>query len=144
MPPGARQTANNLPPESDLFRFPSAMRRDSAVEAWFARGDALRGFALPWFERMRSSGPDVRELMHDGCPTACVEDAAFAYVGAFTAHVNVGFFQGASLPDPAGLLQGTGKRMRHVKLRWGEPVNETALHALILAAYADMRARLTL
>ena len=120
------------------------MRRDPAVEAWFSRGEALRGFALPWFERMRGCGPDVRELMHDGCPTACVEDAAFAYVGAFTSHVNVGFFQGASLKDPAGLLHGTGKRMRHVKLRWGEPVNETALHALILAAYHDMRQRLTL
>jgi len=117
------------------------MRRDPAVEAWFARGDAVRGFALPWFERMRGCGPDVRELMHDGCPTACVDDAAFAYVGAFTGHVNVGFFQGASLPDSAGLLLGSGKRMRHVKLRWGEPVNETALRALILAAYRDMRQR---
>jgi len=133
-----------LPPASDLFRFPDAMRRDPAVEAWFARGDALRGFARPWFERMRACGADVRELMHDGSPTACVDDAAFAYVGAFTNHVNVGFFQGASLTDPAGLLQGSGKRMRHVKLRWGEPVNETALHALILAAYRDMRQRLTL
>jgi len=119
------------------------MRRDPAVEAWFARGDALCGFARPWFERMRACGADVRELMHDGCPTACVDDAAFAYVGAFTAHVNVGFFQGASLKDPAGLLQGSGKRMRHVKLRWGEPVNETALHALILAAYQDMQLRVS-
>jgi hypothetical protein len=143
MPPGARPAANNLSPENDLFRFPGAARRDPAVESWFARGDALRGFALPWFERMRGCGADVRELMHDGCPTACVDDAAFTYVGAFKNHVNVGFFQGASLKDPAGLLQGSGKRMRHVKLRWGEPVNETALHALILAAYHDMRARLT-
>ena len=119
------------------------MRRDPAVEAWFAGDDAPRGFALPWFERMRACGPDVRELMHDGCPTACVEDAAFAYVAAFTSHVNVGFFQGASLRDPAELLLGNGKRMRHVKLRWGESVNETALHALILAAYHDMRTRLT-
>lgn len=133
-----------MPPASDLFRFPGALRRDPAVEAWFARGDALRGFALPWFERMRGCGDDIRELMHDGCPTACVEDAAFAYVGAFTAHVNVGFFQGASLKDPHGLLQGTGKRMRHVKLRWGEPVDEAALQALILTAYNDMQQRLVL
>src|SRR5436190_11761509 len=111
-----------MPPDPSLMRFPGAVRRDPAVEAWFARGDALRGFALPWFERMRACGADVRELLHDGYPTACVEDAAFAYVGAFTAHVNVGFFQGAGLPDPADLLQGTGKRMRHVKLRWGDPV----------------------
>jgi hypothetical protein len=131
-----------LPPASDLFRFPGAVRRDAGVEAWFARGDAMRGFALPWFERMRGCGPDVRELLHDGCPTACVEDTAFAYVGAFTTHVNVGFFRGASLKDPAGLLEGSGKRMRHVKLRWGEPVNEAALTALIEAAYRDMRSSL--
>lgn len=127
----------------DLFRFPDAVKRDPDVEVWFAKStDPLRGFALPWFEAMRDCGPDVRELLHDGMPTACVEDAAFAYVNAFTAHVNVGFFQGASLKDPAGLLEGTGKRMRHVKLRWGEPVNETALRELIQAAYRDMRARL--
>jgi hypothetical protein len=117
------------------------MRRDPAVAAWFARGEDLRGFALPWFERMRDCGPDVRELLHDGCPTACVGDAAFCYVNAFIAHVNVGFFQGASLADPAGLLEGSGKRMRHVKLCWAEPMNEAALGALIDAAYRDMRLR---
>ena len=65
---------------------------------------------------MRACGDDVRELLHDGHPTACVGSAAFCYVSAFTAHVNVGFFLGAELPDPAGLLEGTGIFMRHVKL----------------------------
>jgi hypothetical protein len=128
----------------NVMRFPDAVRRDPHVDAWFAAArDEMRRFALPWFERMRACGPDVRELLHDGHPTACVDDAAFCYVDAFTAHVNVGFFQGASLADPAGLLEGCGKRMRHVKLRWAEPVNGAALGALIEAAYRDMRARLT-
>ncbi len=128
---------------STLFRFSNAVERDPAVEAWFSRtDDALRLMARPWFEQMRSCGDDVRELLHDGCPTACVEDAAFAYVNAFARHVNVGFFQGASLPDPAELLEGSGLRMRHVKLRWGQPVKEAALSALIAAACQDMRARL--
>lgn len=127
---------------SKLFRFPGAVRRDPDVEAWFAGGDAaMRQLARTWFERIRACGPDVRELRHDGHPTACVGDAAFAYVDAFGAHVNVGFFEGASLDDPAGLLEGAGKRMRHVKLHWGRPVDETALGALILAAYRDMRVR---
>ena len=69
-------------------------------------------------------------------------DAAFGYVTAFSAHVNVGFFHGAALDDPAGLLEGAGKRMRHVKLRWGEPVNAAALTDLIAAAYRDMQLRL--
>ena len=125
------------------MRFSSAVRRDPAVDAWFTHSaDEMRRFALPWFERMRGCGADVRELLHDGYPTACVEDAAFCYVGAFRAHVNVGFFQGANLADPAGLLEGTGKRMRHVKLRWAEPVNVAALTELIQAAYRDMRLRL--
>ena len=91
---------------------------------------------------MRDCGADVRELMHDGCPVACVEDAPFGYVNAFTAHVNVGFFHGATLGDPASLLEGTGKHMRHVKLRWGQPVNTAALTKLIAAAYRDIRLRL--
>jgi hypothetical protein len=128
---------------SDLFRFPNALRRDPGVEAWFARPDnPLRLMAQRWFERIRDCGPDVRELLQDGRPTACMDDAAFAYVDAFSAHVSLGFFQGAALADPAGLLQGAGKRMRHVKLRWGEPVNEAALGELIAAAYRDMRVRL--
>jgi hypothetical protein len=126
-----------------LFRLPSATRRDPRVDAWFGAGDAaLRRAARRWFESMRGCGDDVRELIHDGQPTACVGDAAFAYVDAFTAHVNVGFFHGAALADPAGLLEGSGKRMRHVKLRGGEPADAAALEALIATAYRDMRDRL--
>lgn len=91
---------------------------------------------------MRACGPDVRELLHDGHPTACVGDAAFAYTNAFTAHVNVGFFLGAMLPDPAGLLQGDGKYMRHVKLKPGTAVDAASLQTLIEVAYLDIRARL--
>ncbi len=129
--------------KSELFHFPSAQRRAADVDAWFSRsGDTLRAFALPWFDAMRDAGADVRELMHDGHPVACVGDAAFGYVDAFKAHVNVGFYFGAALDDPAHLLEGSGKRMRHVKLRWGAPVDEAALRALIAAAYRDMRRRL--
>ena len=127
---------------SRLFLLPSAVRHSPDVEAWLTAPDPLRQLARPWFEAIRALGPDVRELLHDGHPTACVEGAAFAYVDAFKAHVNIGFFQGAELPDPAGLLQGTGKLMRHVKVVWGQPVDEAALKALIAAAYADIRERL--
>jgi len=127
----------------DILRFPSAVRRDPAIDAWLrAQRDDLRPLAEAWFERMRQRGTDVRELMHDGCPTACVGDAAFGYVGAFTNHVNVGFFFGALLKDPSHLLEGTGKRGRHVKLRPGRDVDAGALVRLVDAAYADIRARL--
>ena len=127
-----------------FLRFSGAVRRDPRVEAWFlGMTDPLRLMARPWFEHMRDGGPDVGELLNDGCPVACVADAPFGYVNAFKAHVNVGFFHGADLPDPAGLLEGSGKRMRHVKLRPGVPLDEAALSALITAAYRDIKARLT-
>lgn len=102
---------------------------------------ALGEIASHWFTVMRRCGGDVRELLHDGHPTACVGDAAFAYVDSFKAHVNVGFFRGAELPDPQGLLAGTGKLMRHVKIIPGQPMDSAALANLIGAAYADMRER---
>jgi hypothetical protein len=125
-----------------LFEFPTAVERDPAVEEWFdTRGD-LGKLARHWFEVMRIRGDDVRELLHDYHPTACVGDAAFAYVNAFSSHVNVGFFQGTELPDPEGLLEGTGRFMRHVKLIPGESIDDNSLTRLIDAAYLDVRRRL--
>ena len=132
-----------MPPSERLFRLPGAVRRDPAVEAWLrGHADGPGSLAVRWFEVMRGCGGDVRETLHDGQPTACVGDAAFAYVDAFRAHAGVGFFRGVELPDPDGLLEGTGKLMRHVKLRPGERVDEEALERLIRAAYADMLRRL--
>ena len=102
----------------------------------------LGAIAHRWFEVMRDCGDDVRELLHDGHPTACVTDAAFAYVNAFNAHVNVGFFRGAEIADPERLLEGTGKFMRHVKLRPERDVDAEALMTLIETAYTDMKGRL--
>src|SRR5437764_5106753 len=128
---------------SELFRFSSAVERDPAIEVWMEEhAGELGAIARRWFEVMRGCGADVRELLHDGHPTACVADAAFAYVNAFKAHVNVGFFRGAEIADPAHLLEGTGKFMRHVKLRPESQVDATALMKLIETAYADMKRRL--
>ena len=126
----------------DCLRFDGAVERDPAIDAWLKQHTAeLDAIARHWFEVMRNCGDEVRELLHDGCPTACLGDVPFAYVNVFTSHVNVGFFQGASLPDPARLLQGTGKFMRHVKLKPGTTTSAAALNALIAAAYADIKSR---
>ncbi len=128
---------------TQLFRFSTSVERDPAIDTWMEKhsGD-LGAIARHWFEVMRKCGDDVRELLHDGHPTACVADAAFAYVNAFTAHVNVGFFRGAELVDPAGLLEGTGRYMRHVKVRPDGDVDAKALTELIDTAYTDMKGRL--
>jgi hypothetical protein len=127
---------------SRLMRFPSAVKRAPEIDAWMREhSDELGAIAQRWFKVMRDCGDDVRELLHDGHPTACVGDAAFGYVNAFKAHVNVGFFLGAELSDPSGLLEGTGKFMRHVKLRPEHEVDAAALTKLIEAAYVDMKER---
>jgi hypothetical protein len=126
-----------------LFRLFGAVKRDPAIDVWLnERESELGSIAQHWFDVMRACGNDVRELIHDGAPTACVEDAAFGYVNVFKDHVNVGFFFGAQLEDPAGLLEGTGKRMRHVKLKPGVAVDSVAVGKLIDTAYIDIRARL--
>jgi hypothetical protein len=128
---------------SQLLRFPSSVKRDPAIEVWMhEHSGELGAIGQRWFEVMRDCGDDVRELLHDGHPTACAGDAAFAYVNAFKAHANVGFFRGAELADPGGLLEGTGKFMRHVKLRPERDVDATTLMKLIETAYTDMKARL--
>jgi hypothetical protein len=127
---------------SQILRFNGALRRDPAIDAWMRdHSNQLGAIARRWFDVMRDCGDDVRELLHDGHPTACIADAAFAYVNAFTAHVNVGFFRGAELEDPAQLLEGTGKYMRHVKIRPEGGIDAEALVTLVGAAYTDMKGR---
>ena len=128
--------------KTDLLRFNGTVERDPAIDAWLnAHGGELGGIAREWFEMMRRCGDEVREILHDGCPVACLGDAPFGYVNVFTAHVNVGFFHGAALPDPGRLLQGAGKFMRHVKLRPGVSINSASLSRLIVAAYSDIKTR---
>ena len=127
---------------TDFLRFNGAVERDPAVNAWMKEHAGEMGaIAHEWFEVMRNCGDEVRELLHDGCPVACLGDAPFAYVNVFTLHVNVGFFHGTALPDPTRMLQGTGKFMRHVKLKPGKAINAAALRELIAMAYFDIKSR---
>lgn len=126
-----------------LLKFSETHVHDPAVARWLdAQQPALGAIARTWFAKLRQCGTDVRELVHDGCPVACVNDAPFGYVNVFTAHASVGFFHGASLPDPANLLTGAGKYMRHVKIKSDNDIDAAALEALIVAAYHDINVRL--
>jgi hypothetical protein len=127
---------------TELLRFNGAVEHDPAIDAWIKKHSGeLGAIARQWFEVMRKCGDEVRELIHDGCPVACLGDVPFGYVNVFTSHVSVGFFQGAALTDPANLLQGSGKFMRHVKLTSETVTNAAALSKLIEAAYSDIKAR---
>lgn len=132
---------------NDMLWFENTREHDPAIEAWFAAHHGeLGALARRWFATMRTCGDEVRELLHDGCPVACLGEFPFAYVNVFSAHMNIGFYYGASLPDPAHLLLGTGKRMRHLKLRAATDTdaadtNAAAIQQLIDAAFADIKAR---
>ena len=124
------------------MRFPGSVKRDPGIGAWMHKHSGeLGAIAERWFEVMRACGEDVRELLHDGHPTVCVDGAAFGYVNVFKAHVNVGFFRGAEIADPHGILEGNGKFMRHVKLRPEHDIDAAALRKLIETAYTDMKRR---
>jgi len=128
--------------KTKLLRFNGTVERDPAVDAWLdEHGGELGALAREWFEVMRRCGDEVREILHDGCPVACLGDVPFGYVNVFTSHANVGFFHGADLPDPDGLLEGTGRSMRHTKLRRGTKIDAASLRRLVEVAYADVKTR---
>ena len=68
----------------------------------------------------------------------------FGYIGVHRAHVNLGFNYGADLPDPQGKLEGTGQKMRHVKVSKAAQVDDPALRALLAAAVAERQRALGL
>lgn len=122
-----------------LFRFASARAHDPAIDQCLATAaPELALLAGPWISHLRALGPDLRELMHDGHPTFCAGEFAFAYVGIYRAHVSLGFYRGVELDDPDRLLGASGRLMRHVKLWPGKAVNEPALHQLVECARAEI------
>ncbi|MEM7080038.1 MAG: DUF1801 domain-containing protein [Pseudomonadota bacterium] len=127
----------------NLLTFHGAQPDDPRVLEWFAdHKNEIGDLAARWFGVIRGCGDDVLELLHDGYPIACLGAYPFAHVAAYKAHANIAFYLGAYLPDPNGLLEGSGKRMRHVKVKPGIPADTEAITTLIHAAYADMHARI--
>ncbi|NKB35519.1 MAG: DUF1801 domain-containing protein [Pseudomonadales bacterium] len=130
---------------SELFIFSNTGQYLPEVEEWLSsEPNHLYAIARTWFKEFRGCGEDVTELLHDGCPTACINGAAFGYVNVFKQHVNIGFYTGAFLDDPENLLEGGGKKMRHVKVWPDGDINKKALSDLIHCAYDDVRNRLAL
>lgn len=68
----------------------------------------------------------------------------YCYIGAFKRHVNLGFYYGAILPDPQGLLEGTGKNLRHIKVNTLEAVDQPAVRDMLRAAHKERKEALGL
>jgi hypothetical protein len=63
----------------------------------------------------------------------------FCYIGAFKVHVNLGFYYGAVLPDPEGLMEGTGINLRHIKVKNSEEVDQPALRDILQASFDERK-----
>ena len=127
-----------------ILRFTGHDLEELTVTEWLeTKPDALHAIASEWIEAMEKSGPGTQLIFHDGYPIACVESAPFAYVNAYSQHVNLGFFYGVDLPDEHGLLEGTGKRMRHTKIRPEQMPDRSQLLSLLAKAYEDIKMRLS-
>lgn len=127
-----------------ILRFTGKDLQDITFDEWLAsKPKELGEMATKWFNIMKTIGPEVQPIFHDNYPIVCIDEAPFAYVNVFSQHLNVGFFYGNELFDETEILQGTGKKMRHVKIRPGENVDEKAIFQLIEDAYHDMINRIS-
>lgn len=63
----------------------------------------------------------------------------YVYIAPHVSHVNLGFYKGASLPDPGHLFEGTGKALRHIKIRTPDDVDRPAVRNLVMAAITERR-----
>jgi hypothetical protein len=94
-------------------------------------------------ETILSIHPDACEVVRLGDRAATYGlgpkkmSEGYTYILPHTSWVNLGFYKGADLPDPEGLLEGTGKKMRHIKIRSVEDAVGPAIRWLIEAALAE-------
>ena len=108
----------------------------NAVDDYIARLEPpQKDIARALRRLVRAAAPDAQERISWGNPCYYI-DGPVIYIAASRDHVKLGFFQGASLTDPHGLVEGTGKGMRHVKVRSQGDIRAAELTALIQQAAA--------
>ncbi len=83
---------------------------------------------------VREVKPDAAEHVHAGWKTISFEGGV--YIAPLKEGANLGFYKGVHLPDPENLLEGTGKELRHVKIRKESDVKPEPLKRLIREAFA--------
>lgn len=109
-------------------------RSAMTVEAYIASFQDWRGETLAALRQLiREAAPDVVESIKWGQPVY-EHNGPVAHIKAFKSHVNFGFWRGADLIDPKGLLKGTGGRMRHMALRSPADIDTSTLQAMVRTA----------
>lgn len=111
------------------------------VQVWL---ESLPSGKKPLIEALRrligSAAPDAHEIIYHDALGYGPTDSGFdriVYISVFEKHLNVGFFFGGFLPDPEGLLVGSGKRMRHIKIRSLQEIENSALTSILAQAWSD-------
>lgn len=129
---------------ADVLRLQGTKQHDPRIDEWLSglSGD-LGIIAREAVYMARFYAVGGTETLQDGQPVICIDEAPFAYVSMQGDHVRLGFFHGAALADPTGLLEGTGKAQRYVRLAAGAGIDAAAVGDLIQAAYDDMSLRAT-
>ena len=94
----------------------------------------LRPLATELRRMFLEAAPDLRESIKWGNPCFEKKLRVFYIASQGDRYVTLGLWQGAMIPNPEGLIEGTGKRMRHVKIRSAEELEEPAVGRIIRQA----------
>ena len=107
------------------------MSTKRSAEEWLSDfGPTLRQIAQALRRVVLDADPELSESIKWGNP-AYEKDGLVCYLAATKAYVSLGFFRGGDLSDPDGILEGTGKKMRHVKIRNLDHINVKRLATLV-------------
>jgi hypothetical protein len=124
------------------YRYRGTLRHDPAIDAYVQTVEGELGAIVARLVALvRSSVPGHDELRVHGFPQFCIQGEPFCYVVGYAKHVNLGFCDGAGLSDPEKLLEGSGKNMRHIKIRPGAKMPGKSLSRMVREAAARARAR---
>lgn len=110
-------------------------KRPNDFDAFFASTpDAWKPVAMELRKLVRKLAPNLVEAMKYGMPSYVKDRHTVVYIMPASDHVNLGFYDGVDLDDPKNLLEGTGKRLRHVKVISVQEARNPELRSLIADA----------
>jgi hypothetical protein len=111
---------------------------DEKIDSLLSRRTAeVQGLARAMRALVRDAAPRAAEVIYHGalCYGATARPSTLkVYLSFHASHVNLGFYFGANLPDKDALLEGDGKRMRHIKIRSQVEIRKQPFQRLIKAA----------
>jgi hypothetical protein len=111
---------------------------DAAVDAWFRDIEPTQRSTLSALRRLvLGVAPEAIEEIKWRRPCYSNARGLFCYLHTTGSYAILGFQKGAALDDPEGLLEGTGKAMRHIKFRNGRRPDDPAVAALLKQAAAS-------